>query len=103
MPDWSCDGWEAFHDHMPGKPRKLRVVGTCHAPRTGYEFKLRRKEGAQGINPKDLLLELDVREPEFGNDVLTETTVEYIEESDFEYDTVSILGVAAGIPVVHTE
>jgi hypothetical protein len=88
---------------MPGKSRTLRVVGTCHAPRTGYEFELRRKEGAQGINPNDLLLELDVHRPEVGNEVLTDYAVEYVEETDTEYDTVTIIGVATSIRVVHTE
>lgn len=103
MADWTCDGWEAFHDHMPGKPQRLRVVGSCHAPRTGFEFVLRRKSGAQGINPKDLLLELDVTEAEVGNEVLTDYEVEYVEDTDFEYDTVTIIGVASSIEVQHTQ
>lgn len=103
MTDWTCSGWEAFHDHMPGKARRLRVVGTCHAPRTGFEFALRRKSGAQGINPQDLLLELDVIESSVGNEVLTDYTVEYAEETDVEFDTVSIIGVASSIEVQHTE
>ena len=103
MADWTCDSWEAFHDHMPGKPERLRVFGTCHAPRTGFEFVLRRKSGAQGINPADLLLELDVTEPAFGDEVPTDYAVEYVEETEFEYDTVSILEVALGIEVVHTQ
>ena len=81
----------------------MRVVGTCHAPKTGYEFELRLKEGAQGSNPDELLLELDVREPGWGNDKLTDHTVEYVDETDSEYDTVTIIGVATSIPVVHTE
>lgn len=84
---------------MPGKPVRLRVVGTCHAPRTGYTFTLRRRRGAQGINPKDLLLELDVSESAVGNEVVTDYSVEYVEETDFEYDTVSIIGVASAIAV----
>jgi hypothetical protein len=81
---------------MPGKPQQLRVWGICHAPTTGFSFTLRRKE-PQGINPKDLLLELDVIAPEIGNDKLTDYDVEYLEDTDFEYDTVTILDLASVI------
>jgi hypothetical protein len=51
---------------------------------------LRRQE-PQGINPKDLLLTRIVHEPS-GPVAEVETTVEvrYEEETDFEYDTVTI-------------
>jgi hypothetical protein len=102
MADWSCDDWQAFHDHMPGKPHLLRVIGTCQAPRAGYEFVLRRKSGSQGFDPTDLLLELDVTEPEAGAEVITDYSVEYTEETDFEYASVTILGVTDSIEVQHT-
>jgi hypothetical protein len=103
MPDWTTENWTAFHDHMPGKPRTLRVTGTVHAPTGGYEVELRLKQGAQGINPKDLLLELDVTAPQIGApEVLTDYTAEYVKETDFEYDTVSVIGVVS-IPVRDVE
>ena len=104
MAEWTCDDWVAIHDHMPGPgTRGLRVTGTCHAPTSGYSFDLRRRE-RQGANPKDLLLELDVEEPaDVANPVMTDHPVEYFEETDVEYDTVSIVGVESGIPVDHPQ
>jgi len=103
MSDWSSEDWVANHDHMPGKPRTLRVTGVVHAPTTGYSVDLRLKRGAQGINPKDLLLELDVTAPTGdASEVLTDYPVEYVDETDFEYDTVTIIDVTS-IPVQDVE
>ncbi|MEA2421250.1 MAG: hypothetical protein QOF55_349 [Thermoleophilaceae bacterium] len=99
MSDWSCDGWEAIYDAMPGKPHTLRITATCHAPRTGYRFDL-QPQAPQGINPRDLLLHLVVQESDAGNEVLTDVPVEYSLHTDQEYDTISIVpGGPAGIPV----
>ena len=43
-----------------------------------------------------------MNEPEVGNEVLTDYPVEYVEETDTEYDTVTIIGMAS-MEVVHTE
>ncbi|HEU4657983.1 MAG TPA: hypothetical protein VFR97_10675 [Capillimicrobium sp.] len=102
MTDLSCEGWQAICDHMPGAPRELRVTGSCRAPVGGLTVGLRRKE-PQGINPRDLLLELVVDRPEVGPEVETNYAVEYVERDPAEYDTVSIAGVAAGIEVQHVE
>jgi hypothetical protein len=92
--NWDCNDWTAVHDHMPGKPRTLRVNGTCEMPTTGYEGSLRRIE-PQGINPKDLRLELVITEPSGGvTEVITPLHVEYEEPTDMEYDTVTIDGYA---------
>jgi hypothetical protein len=91
---WDCNDWTAFHDHMPGKPQTLRVSGTCEMPTTGYEGKLRRIE-PQGFNPKDLRLELMISDPSGGvSEVITPIQVTYEEQTDMEYDTVSIDGYA---------
>lgn len=86
--------WSAIHDHMPGPDAKLelRVYGACMCPNPGYTLTLKYKE-PQGINPRDLLLELTA-EPSSGSapDVIWPCTVEYCEATDMEYDTVTILG-----------
>jgi hypothetical protein len=87
---WTCERWYAHHDFMPGSPPTLHVGGTCTAPTNGYHFSLVRQE-PQGINPKDLLLRLDVDESEIANDVLTTYEVHYSEDTETRYDTVSIV------------
>lgn len=100
-----CSGWYASHDHMPPGPATLRVTGECRFRTTGYRVTLRRRE-PQGINPKDLLLELIVEEPPPGSIVgqgFTTMEARYEEETDFEYDTVTILpdGVTVSVEDVH--
>ena len=90
MPDCKCEDWYASHDHQPPGPPTLRVTARCECPQGGYTLRLERHE-PQGINPKDLLLRLVVEAPEVGPDVMTEERVEYVEETDMEYDTVSIV------------
>lgn len=90
MPDCNCTDWHAIHDRMPPGPATLRVTATCECPRGGYTLRLERQE-PQGINSKDLLLRLVEEPPEVGPDVMTECHVKYTEDTDFEYDTVSIL------------
>jgi hypothetical protein len=88
---WSCRDWQAIHDHMPGKPVTLRVTGDCEVANTRYTLRLVRHE-PQGINPKDLLLDLLADSEAVGNDVITVRTPEYVEETEFEYDTVTVIG-----------
>lgn len=87
---WSCENWYAYHDFMPGSPPTLHVGATCTAATNGYHFSLVRQE-PQGINPKDLLLRLVVEEPDFANDVVTAYGVHYREDTEFRYDSVSVL------------
>lgn len=103
MADCDCNGvdaWEAWHDRMPGKTATLHVKGTCVCPTPGYELELKPRE-PQGINPRDLQLELVVTKPTgIEPDVLRPTPVEYSEDTDMRYDTVSIEPDGpAGIPV----
>ena len=95
----ACRGWAAWHDHQPPGPPVLHVVGECEFPTAGFSVELRRKE-PQGLNPKDLLLERVVYEPQ-GPAATVITTVEarYREETDFEYATVTILPDGARVPV----
>lgn len=98
-PAEDCRNWSAWHDHQPPGPTVLHVSGECEFPSAGYSVELRRRE-PQGINPKDLLLERIVREPS-GPVAQATTVVEayYQEETDFEYDTVTILPDGPPIPV----
>lgn len=98
--------WVAIHDHMPGADNTLvlYVSGACTCPSPGYTLKLTRKE-PQGINPKDLLLELTAEAPSGPvPDVLWPCTVEYREETSMEYDTVTTLGEGgATVKVEHPQ
>jgi hypothetical protein len=103
MADCDCgggEGWEAWHDRMPGKPATLHVTGTCSCPTPGYALELQRHE-PQGINPGDLLLRLVEDRPTGPQpEVITPASVEYREETDARYDSVSIVPEGpAGIPV----
>jgi hypothetical protein len=96
---WDCSDWEAIHDRMPKSEPTLRVTGECMMPTPGYDCGLRVRE-PQGINPRDLLLELIVVEP---NDtrpaVITPCTINFELKTSAEYDTVSIIDVEPSIPV----
>lgn len=99
----SCHDWSAWHDHQPPGPAVLRVKGDCEFPTAGYSVELRRRE-PQGINPKDLLLDRIIHEPSGpAADVLTTVEARYEEETDFEYDTVTVLpdGVSMTVGDVH--
>lgn len=97
-----CHDWSAWHDHQPPGPAVLRVTGQCEFPTAGYSVELRRQE-PQGINPKDLLLNKVVHEPAGpagpAATVITRVEARYEEETDFEYDTVTILPDGPSIPV----
>jgi hypothetical protein len=96
---WSCDDWYAYHDFMPGSPPTLRVGAKCTARTSGYCFTL-VPAAPQGTNPGDLLMHLLVEIPETANDVVTTYEVQYVEETDQRYDTVSIVpGGPTSIPV----
>jgi hypothetical protein len=86
----ACRDWEAWHDRMPGSQPALHVTGRCEFPTSGYAVRLERAE-PQGINPRDLLLELVVTPPTGPvTQVVTEVEARYDEETDAEYDTVTI-------------
>lgn len=94
-----CHDWSAWHDHQPPGPTTLHVHGECEFPTAGYTVELKRQE-PQGINPKDLLLTKVVHEPTGPvAEVITTVEARYREETDFEYDTVTILPDGASIPV----
>jgi hypothetical protein len=94
-----CRDWLAIHDHQPPGPSVLRVTGTCQFRTSGYTVELRRHE-PQGINPSDLLLDRVVHAPTGAvEEVLTDVEVSYSEETDFDYQTVTILPGGPSIKV----
>ena len=98
-----CRDWSAWHDHQPPGPPVLHVRGECEFPTAGFLVELERRE-PQGINPRDLLLERIVHEPSGPvAQVITVVEARYREETDFEYDTVSILpdGPSISVQEVH--
>jgi hypothetical protein len=87
----NCRDWEAWHDRMPGAQATLHVTGRCEFPTSGYSVRLERHE-PQGINPRDLLLDLVITEPTGPvTQVVTEEEVRYDEQTDLDYDSVTIL------------
>ena len=95
--DW--DGWAAVHDHLPPGPPTLRVHGKCTFPSAGYAVELRRHE-PPGTDPRDLLLEKVVREPAGPvAEAVTVVPVNYAEETEVEYETVTILPEGIAVPV----
>lgn len=98
-PVGDCRDWSAWHDHQPPGPPTLHVRGECEFPSAGYAVELRRRE-LQGINPKALLLDRIVHEPSGPvSQVVTVVEARYEEETDFEYDTVTILPDGMSVPV----
>jgi hypothetical protein len=92
QPARECGEWEAWRNREPPGPVILHVTGECKFPDDRYQADLRRHE-PQGINPKDLLLELIVTEKRGWTEPVEETTLEvrYEEQTDLEYETVTIL------------
>jgi hypothetical protein len=95
----NCRDWSAWHDHQPPGSPTLHVHGECEFPTAGYTVELKPQE-PQGINPRDLLLTKVVHKPTGpAAAVITTVEVDYIEETDFEYDTVTILPDGPSVPV----
>ena len=96
----ACRGWAAWHDHQPPGPPVLHVVGECEFPGAGFSVEPLRRKEPQGLDPKDLLLERVVHEPRGpATTVIATVEVRYREETDFEYDTVTILPDGVTVPV----
>jgi hypothetical protein len=82
-----------------GKSPTIHVTGEVTVPTSGYTATLRKHE-PQGINDKDLLLDLIITEPTGAvNEIVTVIPVEYVEETDFGYTTASVIECALNIPV----
>jgi hypothetical protein len=79
----------AMHNHQHSGSQVLYVVGRCVFPTAGYWVELRRHK-PQGSDSKDLLLELVVHVTDAPRE-MTVVEASYSEETDFQYDTVTIL------------
>jgi Domain of unknown function (DUF6438) len=94
-----CRDWHAAHDHQPHGPAVLRVIGMCQFPTAGWSVELRRHE-PQGMDPRELLLDRVVYEPQGpAAEVITDIEVRYEELTALEYETVTILPDGPSIPV----
>lgn len=83
---------------LPG-PGVLRVEGECTLPSTGYDITLVRQV-PQGVNPRDLLLQLVVTPPpDISAPALTTYPVLYEEVTEVYLDTVTILPDGASVEV----
>jgi len=83
-----CRDWRAL---QPPGVGKLMVRGWCTFPSSGWRMELRRKE-PQGSNPGDLLLERVVDHKEgHPAGIVKAIEVEYEEETETPFDTVTIL------------
>lgn len=88
---WTCSGWSAWHDRMPGSKATLHVTGSCEFPSSGYSVELKPHE-PQGFIPAIYLLDLIVHEPTGpSSDVMSTEEVHYREETDKRYTHVQIL------------
>lgn len=80
--------WTAVHDHMA---KRLHVHGTCVFPHPGYQASLEDHAGPQGINDKDLIIDLVVGESGGGHpDVETQRQVDYERPWGYPYTSVSV-------------
>ena len=77
----------------------MEVHGECAFLTAGYSAVLRCHR-PQGINLKDLRLDLVIPEPPGqAPQVITTVAVDYSEETEFEYGTVTILPDGPTVPV----
>ncbi len=92
-------GFTAVHDREPPGPAVLWVAGSCTFGTPGFTVELCRHE-PQGINPRDLLLDLTITPPDgMVAQVVTTVEVRYEEETDAGFDTVTILPDGISVPV----
>jgi len=65
--------FKAWIDRPPGAPPRLIMVGDVRVPTDGWQARL-TKRTPQGINPKILILDVNVQQPE-GDSTLEITTI----------------------------
>lgn len=84
--------WAAWMDLMPPGPSRLHVQGVVQAPTPGYTAAL-RPAALQGINPRDLILDLEITPPAggFWPQLITPVPVSWVEEAPADtFDTVLV-------------
>lgn len=95
--------WHAWVNAMPPGPASFHVTGVAYAPTPGYEVSL-SPATPQGINPKDLILDLNLRaRPGVWPQVITPMSVRYdVENYAGNYESVLVRepdGDAVQMPV----
>lgn len=94
--------WYAWLNRMPPGPASFHVTGTVLLPHPGYDVRL-TKAGPQGINPRELLLDLVVQErPGFWPQVVTPTSVRY-DEAPADFDYTGVLVRIPGGEAIHLD
>jgi hypothetical protein len=87
---YGCRDWEAWQERRPSARPTLYVRGSCTFPSDGFEVTLERGE-PQGANPRDLLLDLTIKEPITPvPQIVTDEEAHYEEETDTVFETVTI-------------
>jgi hypothetical protein len=80
-PSVDTTGWYAWLNKMAQGPASFHVTGVVHLPTPGYEAHLVRAV-PQGINPKELILDLQVKaRPGIWPQVVTAASVRFDEEA----------------------
>ncbi|MGI8593636.1 MAG: hypothetical protein ACR2ML_04600 [Solirubrobacteraceae bacterium] len=103
VPELGCRDWSAIHNFEPPGTPSLLVSAVCTVPSGGHRIEL-EPQVPQGINPKDLLLRLVRSEPGGpSTGALTDIEVRYAEETDFPYESVTIVPDGPSIPVKRVE
>ena len=87
-----CEEWSAWYNTAPAGPKTLHVKGVCTFHSSGYEVKLIRRK-PQSLKPESCTLDVAITAPigiggiERG---IRHMPVHYSEESEKQYDSVSI-------------
>lgn len=98
-----CADWTAWDDRMPGKKPTLHVKGTCTFPTGGYKVSLKRAK-PQGINPKILILDLNIVKPTGTvNQQITKVDAKFDEQTNAMYTDVTIRPDNITVPVKITQ
>jgi len=91
-----CKDWKALQT----AEGKLMVRGWCTFPSSGWSMDLKPKE-PQGVNPADLLLERSVAlAAGYQANVVKAIEVHYEQQTDGQYETVTILPDGPTIAVI---
>jgi hypothetical protein len=96
-------GWYAWLNRMPPGPASFHITGVVLLPTPGYDVRL-VPAVPQGINPKDLILDLEVTpRPGYWPEVVTRVSVRYDQSpTGVEYTSVLVRepdGDAVQVPV----
>ena len=96
--------WTAWNNRIPPKPDSFHVTGEVLVPNPGVTATLTPKE-PQGINPKDLLLDLNlIQEPGIWPQVQTWVTARYDKVTqNADYDSATVFCKTAIIEQIDAE